>query len=263
MALIMQGDKMEEVCSVIIPAYNCEKYLTETVRSVLRQTYEQFEIILVDDCSTDGTLAIAKELEGQDARIRVYRNPANAGVSKTRNFGVSKARGKWVAFLDSDDLWEPQKLEHHMKLAREHADCVLFYSSYSFMNDDGRRYDRVFSVPEEIDFKGLLKRNYIGNSTVMVRRDVIERIPMLGENLHEDYAAWLKILKEYGRAFGDTEPLVCYRIARNSRSSNKWKGIRKTYNVYRQIHLNILLRVYYVIFYIINGLRKYGGMKLK
>ena len=254
---------MNDLCSVIIPAYNCEKYLEETVRSVLGQSWEQFEIILVDDCSTDRTLAVAKALEGQDARIRVYQNQVNAGVSKTRNFAVSAAKGKWVAFLDSDDLWEPQKLERQMKLARENKDCVLLYSSYSFMDDEGRRYDRVFSVPEKIDYKSLLKRNYIGNSTVMVRRDVMESIPMLGENLHEDYAAWLKILKKYGAAFGDTEPLVCYRIAKNSRSSNKWKGILKTYNVYRQIHLHVFLRFYYVIFYIINGLRKYSGMKLK
>lgn len=254
---------MEDLCSVIIPAYNCEKYLEETVRSVLGQTWEQFEIILVDDCSTDRTFVIAKELEGLDARIRVYQNPVNSGVSKTRNFGVSVAKGKWIAFLDSDDLWEPQKLEHHMRLARENTDCVLFYSSYSFMDDDGRQYNRVFSVPEQIDFKGLLKRNYIGNSTVMVRRDVIESIPVLGENLHEDYATWLKILKRYGRALGDTEPLVCYRIAKNSRSSNKWKGILKTYNVYKHIRLNLFLRFYYGMHYIVNGLRKYGGMTLK
>ncbi len=221
--------------SVVMPAYNAEAYIEAAVRSVLRQTWTDFELIVVDDCSQDATAEIVGRLAKEDSRVILLGNPKNAGVSASRNTGVAKAQGEWVAFLDSDDLWREDKLEKHLALLKQHPDAVLSYTASAFIDEDGREYSYVMEAEPETTYKTLLRKNLLSCSSVMVRRDVMLRHPMGGDRMHEDYAAWLLILREMRCAYGLNEPLLQYRIRRNSKSGARLRSARMIYQSYRYV----------------------------
>ncbi|MEN6391108.1 MAG: glycosyltransferase [Syntrophomonas sp.] len=246
----------KDLCSVVIPAYKCASFIGETLDSVLGQTYQELEIIVVNDCSPDHTEEVILEYCSRDARIRYLKNEANQGVAETRNRGVRAARGAWIALVDSDDCWERGKIEAQMQLLKEN-NALWCYTGCQFMNNQGQLVGRVFNVPETVNYDQLLYQNVIVCSSVLISRQLLLEHPMYGDHMHEDYIAWLTILKKH-QAYGINAPLVRYRIADNSKTRNKFKSVQMTYQVYRHMQLNLLQSYYYLAANMLNGLKKYG-----
>lgn len=221
--------------SVVMPAYNAEKYIEAAIRSVLRQTWTEFELLVIDDCSRDSTAEIVERLAAEDGRITLLRSAENAGVSAGRNRGVQEARGEWIAYLDSDDLWREDKLERQLALLERYPDAVLSYTASAFMDESGRMYSYVMEAEAEITYAALLRRNLLSCSSVMVRRDVMLRHPMGGDRMHEDYAAWLSVLRETRCAYGLNEPLLIYRVRRGSKSGRRLRSAGMLYRSYRYV----------------------------
>ena len=219
--------------SVIMPAFNAESYLYKSIESVQAQTFTDWELLIIDDCSTDSTVAAAQIYADGDIRIRVMRNEHNIGAAETRNMGLELARGTWFAFLDSDDIWYPEKLEKQLLLA-EQTGAGLIYTSYCLAYDDtGARPKYI--VPSHVDYSQMLRENVIGCSTVLLKRDALGDRRFLPEIYHEDYALWLKLLRSGVTAAGCTEVLVDWRVRKHSRSFNKLSSARNRWEVYRQV----------------------------
>ncbi len=242
--------------SVVMPAYNAEAYIEAAIRSVLRQTWTDFELIVVDDASRDATTEIVERLAEEDGRITLLRNPKNAGVSASRNAGVAKANGEWIAFLDSDDLWREDKLKMQLALLDQHPDAVLSYTASAFIDEAGRKYSYVMEAEPETTYKTLLRKNLLSCSSVMVRRDVMLRHPMGGDRMHEDYAAWLLILRETRCAYGLNEPLLVYRLRRQSKSGGRLHSAKLIFYSYRYVGCSIFDSALRTLCYVPHSLLK-------
>lgn len=246
--------------SIIMPAYNAERYLNEAVESVLGQTNSLWELLIVDDNSHDRTAQVAQEYQKRDCRIRYIKNEVNAGASESRNRGVREARGEWIAFLDSDDRWMPEKLEMQLRYAKEQNAEFVFTGS-AFMDESGEKLDYYLSVPQQIAYRQLLKQNLISCSSVLIKRELLLQNPMPAGDMHEDFATWLSILKKTGiNAYGLDQPLLIYRISSNSKSGNKWKAAKMTYRVYRYMRLSWWEAGYYWGWYAWKSLKKYKNI---
>lgn len=246
--------------SIIMAAYNAENTIEEAIYSVLNQTYRDFELLVVDDCSTDRTKELVQHMAALDSRVKLIFNSINSGVSFTRKHGLDEANGNWIAILDSDDKWEPKKLEKQIALQKKTKAELLFTGS-GFMNAKGQPIDWYLSAPSEIGYKQLLKQNVISNSSALVRKDLYEKYYVMNDEIHEDFAIWLRILKTGKEAYGVDEPLLVYRIMQSSKSSNKIKAARMNWKTYRYIGLSLYRALYYECWYVINGIRKYSNLK--
>lgn len=253
------GEKGNALVSVVMPAFNTGKYIATAIDSVLAQTYERWELIVIDDCSADATARIVQDYAKRDKRVSYYRQPANMGVAHARNRGMTLANGEYIAFLDSDDIWLPDKLSLQLSLA-ERTGAELIYSSYAIIDGNGHRTFRDYIVPDRVSFEELLKENVIGCSTVMVSASVVKRFCFQPACYHEDYMMWLKILQSCSQARGCTQVLSCWRYAHGSRSFNKVKSGIHRWLVYRRyLRLSLLVSVKYFLFYMFTGFRKYIG----
>lgn len=250
----------DDLVSIIMPAYNCEKYVVEAIESVINQTYSNFELLVIDDGSKDSTLKIINGFAEKDNRIKALQNEKNSGVSATRNRGISIAEGNWIAFLDSDDIWEVEKLEKQMNHAKDNNADFIFTGA-SYIDEEGRPYSGIFEVPEKVSYRKLLRHNVITCSSVLVKKKYFENIKMEKDEMHEDYAVWLRILKLGISAYGVNEPLLIYRISRNSKSGNKIKTIKMTYKVFRFIGISYVFSAMYMLSHVINSLKKYRKIK--
>ncbi len=221
--------------SVAVPAYNAENTLEEAVRSALGQTHARLEVIIIDDGSTDATWEIALRLAEEDARVVPLRNERNRGVSFARNRAVELARGEWIAFLDSDDLWRADKLEKQLALLSRYPDAQLLYTGSAFIDAKGVPFTHTMRVPERVSYRALLGGNVISCSSAMARRDVLLRYPMENDRMHEDFAVWLKILRECPYAYGVDAPLIAYRRTPGSKSRARVKGAMMSYRTYRHM----------------------------
>lgn len=246
--------------SVIMAAYNSEKTIEQAINSVLNQTYPDFELLVVNDCSKDGTVKVVENLAAKDCRIRLIFNDKNRGVSYTRKHGLKEAKGSWIAILDSDDAWAPEKLEKQIELQRQ-TNADLLFTGSAFMDSDGRPIDWYLHAPSEVAYRQLLKHNVLSNSSALVRKELYAEYYAVGDGMHEDFAIWLSILKEGKKAYGVDEPLLIYRVAKSSKSGNKIKAARMNWNTYRYIGLNPLSAFYYECWYIVKGLLKYKNLK--
>lgn len=217
--------------SVIMPSYNAEKYIDEAIRSVIAQTYTNWELFVIDDGSTDGTARIAQSYAEKDSRVIFRQNSHNMGTANTRNIGIRLANGEWIATLDSDDIWHPEKLEIQLKKAQE-TGALFLYTSYSLFCDGFRQ---EYTVPEKVDYSSLLTENVIGCSTVMMHKSILEDHLFPSEVYHEDYALWLDLLRAGYNAVGCTEVLTEWRIVKNSRSFNKRKSAKNRWIIYRKM----------------------------
>lgn len=246
--------------SIIMAAYNAEKTIEQAINSVLSQTYTNFELLVVNDCSKDGTAELVKGIAATDGRVRLISNAKNSGVSYTRKHGLEEANGSWIAILDSDDAWTPEKLEKQIELQnRTNAD--LLFTGSAFMDADGHPIDWYLHAPAEVTYRQLLKQNVLSNSSALVRKELYARHYAVGDGMHEDFATWLGILKTGRLAYGVDEPLLIYRIAKNSKSGNKIKAAKMNWNTYRYVGLNFVQSLYYECCYTVNGLRKYKNLK--
>jgi len=244
----------EILVSVIIPAYNCEKYISKSIYSALSQEVP-LEILVINDCATDGTDEAVKPYLDNPA-VRYIQNEKNMGVAKTRNRGVQLARGKYVAFLDSDDWWENGKLKKQLDLMEKES-VVLCCTGRDLMNPDGTFMGKSIPVSEKITYRDLLKHNCINCSSVLLVRSVALEFPMEHEDSHEDYITWLKILKKYGRACGVNEPLLKYRLSTTGKSGSKWKSAGMTWKVYRYMGFGLIKSFFCFCSYAIHGVWKY------
>lgn len=247
---------MNKLVSVIMPTYNAERFITDSIKSVIKQSYQSWELIVVDDCSTDGTARIVESFS--DVRIHYFRCDKNLGVAQARNFGIGRANGEWIAFLDSDDIWEPTKLEKQISLIENNNSAKLVFTASAFINENGDRLDYILPAPEKVTAKDLLKQNVLSCSSVLIEKEYILKNPFpSGETIHEDYVAWLKILNEINAAYGINEPLLIYRVSSDSKSGNKLKAAKMQWNAYKEYGLNYNERIYYILCYATNGIKKY------
>jgi teichuronic acid biosynthesis glycosyltransferase TuaG len=253
--------KQDNLISIIMPAYNCEKYIEKAINSVIDQTFYAWELIIIDDGSKDNTVKIIKKMSSKDSRIRFYKNEKNLGVSATRNRGISIASGDWIAFLDSDDMWEKTKLKKQMDCVEKIA-AEFIFTGASYINEKGEYFQGIFQVPEKVNYINLRKHNVISCSSVLIKKRFFENIKMEKDDMHEDYAVWLRILRMGVYAYSVNEPLLIYRISRNSKSGKKIKTIKMTYKVFRFIGMNPLSSIYYMINHIMRSLIKYKKINL-
>lgn len=253
----------EPLISVVMPSYNTENYISKAIQSVLNQSYKNLELIIIDDCSIDKTRQIVEEYCKKDKRVKAYFNQKNSGVSYSRNFGIEKAKGSWIAFLDSDDMWEEEKLKKQINLlVQKQMKPILIYTGSAFIDENGIPYKYVMEVPETVRYKELLKQNVISCSSVLIKREIISSIKMENDNMHEDFVVWLKVLRNYDIcAYGVNEPLLVYRMSSNSKSGNKFKAAKMTYMVYKHMNLNFIKRNYYMLHYVIRSIIKYKNTK--
>lgn len=250
-------NKTFPIVSVIMPAYNCETYIEEAIRSVMGQTFGDWELIVLDDGSTDATCEIVHRMMAEDNRIILQRNPENMGVAKTRNRGMAMSRGEYVALLDSDDIWYPDKLEKQLqKIHAENADLV--YCSYAVVDSGGESCKRPYIVPEKVSFPSLLKENVIGCSTVMMSAAVASAYRFASDFYHEDYCLWLSILRDGYKAAGCTEVLADWRYITGSRSFDKKNSAFKRWKIYREfLGFSVLRSSWLFLAYAANGIKKY------
>ncbi|MBR0121131.1 MAG: glycosyltransferase family 2 protein [Clostridia bacterium] len=246
--------------SIIMATYNAEKTVGFAVDSVLKQTYENFELLVINDCSTDSTEKIVKEYAAKDARVKLITNPENLGVSLTRLEGLKQAKGNWIAILDSDDAWMPEKLEKQIELQKV-LNAELVYTGVKYIRSDGTPFDWELKVPDEIGYKKILKQNLIANPSALVRKNLYERYYAIGDEMHEDFALWLSILKTGINAYAVKEPLTIVRISSNSKSGNKFKSAVMNWKTYRYMKMNIFSSAYYMCWYTVNGILKYKNLK--
>lgn len=244
--------------SIVTPVYNCERFLRQTVQSVLDQSFHQWELIIVDDCSTDGTLALAQQLAAGEKRIRVARNETNLGVSMTRNRGIAQARGEYIALLDGDDLWAPDKLERQVRLMEQGWD--LAYCSYDFYDEAGAPIKRMkpFLVPERTNYRKMLVSSVVSSSTAMVRAELLKAHPFRADTYHEDYALWMELFALPIRAIGDKKVLMHYRQLPGSRSNAKGNAAKQRWSIYRRVlKLSLPESILAFMGYAVCGVKKY------
>lgn len=219
--------------SVIMPVYNAARFLKPAIDSVLNQTYWNIELLILDDGSTDDSQQILQEYEKQDSRIRVFLNGDNQGVAQVRNQGIREARGAWIALLDSDDIWAPEKLEKQVQLLlREKA--AIAYCSVDFIDEQGRRM-KSFRVPSRTDYQEMLYRCYFICSTVVIEAGLLKAHPFTTDYYHEDYVLWLELLRLNVKAVGEPEVLAYYRQSAGAKSSNKLNAARHRWIIYRRV----------------------------
>lgn len=247
---------MNPIVSVIIPAYNCQNTLKQAVDSVLAQDVT-LEVIVIDDCSREDLSCVMQAYEA-DERVIYVRNSVNQGVASSRNRGISLARGRYIAFLDSDDWWKEGKLAHQLKRMEEDH-TVLCSTGRQLCTFEGEDMGKYIPVKEFVTYKDLLSHNSIACSSVMVEKEVIEEFPMNHDECHEDYITWLQILQKYGRASGINEPYLQYRMSRDSKSGNKLKSAKMTFQVYRHMGYGIVKSCLCFCSYALHGVRKYMG----
>ncbi len=230
---------MTDKISIIVPVYNAEKFIKETIRSVLSQSKQEWELLLVDDCSTDSSASIIESFD--DDRIRLIKMEDNLGAYAARNRGVKEAEGRYIAFLDADDLWEPEKLEHEYAFMTE-RNAGFVFTGYEFADENGVGKGSIVKVPETLPYKKALHNTTIFTSTVMIDRNIIpDDLIMMPNIKSEDTATWWNILRAGYTAYGLNENLVRYRRVKGTLSSNKLEAQRRIWRLLRDIAgLNVI-----------------------
>ncbi len=241
---------MNELISIVMPVYNASAWLEETVESVQKQTYENWELIAVDDCSPDESFRMLERMAQKDARIRPIRREENGGAARTRNTGMDAARGQYLAFLDSDDLWDAKKLEKELAFLKERQAAFAF-TAYEFGDENGRGNGRIVHVPPTLDYRHALSRTIIFTTTVMFDLQRIDReLIRMPDVKSEDTATWWKILRSGYTAHGLNENLAIYRRPKGSLSSNKMEAVRRIWNLYRnQEKLSVPVSAWHLFFW--------------
>ena len=243
--------------SIILPVYNGERYINRTITSILQQTMTDYEVIAINDCSKDNSLAILQEWSQKDSRVQVYTNEINLGVAETRNKGIALAKGDYICFIDSDDTWHYDKLEKqlaHMQDTNSDFSCT----AYDMVDDDGKYIKTRMINKQNIILEDLLKENYICCSTAMIKADIAKQHNMNGNYAHEDYIYWLDLLQSGAKGMVLDEQLARYRLAQTGRSANKGKAAQGRWKIYRAyLKYNVFKSAWYFMQYALNGIKKY------
>lgn len=226
---------MSELVSIITPTYNAEKFITETLKSVQNQTYQNWEMILVDDASTDETVKSISDFAKKDSRIKLFKLEKNSGNGFARNIALEKAVGKYIAYLDADDLWFPNKLEKQIQFLKEN-NLHFTFSFYDCIDEEGNSLNRRVEAPINLTYDELFFCNYVGNLAAIYDADYFGKIVIEATQKRQDWRLWLTILKQIQVVKPVPEPLAFYRIRKNSISSSKFKLIKHNFGVYREFH---------------------------
>ena len=242
------------IVSVIMPVYCGEKYICQAVDSVFAQDVP-LELIVVDDASSDGTSQVLEPYKKRQDFVYV-RNEQNMGAAASRNRGVQKARGIYVAYLDADDWWEEGKLKHQLRVI-ENTGAVMCSTGRELMNADGSSAGKVIPVKERVTYHELLKHNSINCSSVLMRREVALEFLMCYDKSHEDYITWLKVLQKYSFCAGINEPYLKCRLSEGGKSRNKLKSAKMTFQVYRYMGYGVFRSCIFFVSYALHGIRKY------
>ncbi|NNN45451.1 MULTISPECIES: glycosyltransferase family 2 protein [unclassified Vibrio] len=246
--------------SIITPSYNCANYIFETISSVLSQTYSEWEMIIVDDCSTDNSVSVIKSHIEKDSRIKLIQLNENSGAAIARNTAIEAAQGRYIAFLDSDDLWEPEKLATQISFMQKN-DIAFSFSAYHKVDEQGVNIGKV-DVPEKVTYQKLLKCCVIGCLTAIYDTQKLGKVYMPLIRKRQDFGLWLRILKKCDSAYGLNIPLAKYRIRKDSISSNKLKAAQYNWKLYREVEkLSLFKSVYYFSHYAINGVLRSRSKK--
>lgn len=246
-----------ELVSIIMPTYNVGALVIETVSTVIEQSYTNWELLVVDDCSTDNTRELLANLAKQDPRIKCLFSEKNVGAGGSRNIGLSKAQGKYIAFLDSDDLWLPDKLESQIAFMKENS-APICHTSFSFIDENGHPRKGAVHVSPLVKLEDNLKNTEIGTSTAMIDRTIVGsdfRFSHL--RARQDLKLWIELLGKGFTSYGLEKVLVKYRVRSGSVSSNKWKMLYVTFKVYMSTRqLSFTKRVYCYLNYVANAIKK-------
>jgi teichuronic acid biosynthesis glycosyltransferase TuaG len=268
-----------DLVSIVMPAYNSESFIAEAIASVQAQTYTHWNLIVVDDCSIDATGRVAREQAARDPRVSVLKSPANSGTAAARNLGLSNCSGRYVAFLDADDVWAPEKLEKQIAFMAQHK-AGFSFTAYRKFGPSGPR--GVIGARHSVTWQDMLKGSRIGCSTVMLDTRVFPRIrfptgpggrqdhslwsslldaerrmDLIERGGREDYALWLSFLRHGGLAYGLDEPLVRYRVHGASKTARKLRAVAAQWVVYRDVEkFPPLLAGWYLAHYAVRGVMK-------
>lgn len=243
--------------SVITPVYNAEKYIKSTIESVLDQSYPDIEFILVDDCSTDDSETIIKHYSEQYKNIIYHKQDKNQGAAVARNTALKLAGGRYVAFLDSDDIWKPEKTKEQL-LMMQKRNAPMSYTAIEMIDEQNRLIKSKRNVKTSIDYKFLLRNTMIATSSVIVDRNALGDFQMPLRRGGQDYATWLMLLRNGSIARGINEAFVQYRVSSNSLSSNKFKSIKQVWEIQTQNEkINLVEASYHVLCFGLNAFKKY------
>ncbi|XDZ63106.1 glycosyltransferase family 2 protein [Alphaproteobacteria bacterium LSUCC0396] len=245
-----------DLISIITPAWNSASTITECISSVRQQTHLNWEMLVVDDCSSDNTCEVVQGLSSQDDRILLIRQPENGGPARARNAALRHARGRWIAFLDSDDLWLPTKLETQLVFHKAQGAHISF-TEYRRISVDSRRTGQLIQVPPRLTYFDLLNNTAIATSTVLVDRQLTGEFEMK-PIYYDDFGCWLELLRSGGFAAGLNHDLMRYRVMEGSVSRNKWKSAMEVWKTYRNVEaLTIPRSAWHFGHYCINAIKKY------
>lgn len=247
-----------ELVSIITPMYNGERFVDQTIKSVLAQTYPYWEMLIVDDGSKDSSPEIARTYSVNESRIRLIQQP-NAGSAAARNNALRHAKGKFICFLDADDLWDSEFLSRQIAFIKE-KDVALVYASYRRIDERGNEILKPFIVPKRVNYKGLLKTCSISCLTALFDREKTGEL-FFDESLRsmrDDFVFWLRMLRKIDYAYGNQEILASYRVFGTSTTGNKKRVIKPQFMVYYKVEkLGFLRSVYYLVHWALNGFLKY------
>ncbi|MBX8937885.1 glycosyltransferase family 2 protein [Enterococcus gilvus] len=243
--------------SVIMPAFNSSQHIDQAIQSIQRQTYENWELLVIDDCSKDQTVSIVEKFSANDNRINLFVLEKNQGAAVARNTGLENASGKYIAFLDSDDRWLPEKLEKQIEFM-EKKNIAFSFTSYEFIRENADFSKKIVHVKNKMTYKDVLKDTRIGTLTVMVNRELTGEFSMPLVRRGQDLLTWISLLKRGFIAYGIDEPLSEYRVVSGSLSNDKLTALKRTWTNYRKhLDLNLFQAGYYFTFYAFNAFKKH------
>ena len=247
---------MNNLVSIITPTYNSSRFIVECVNSVISQTFQNWEMIIVDDCSNDNSVNIISNLSVKDERLKAIFLEKNVGAAEARNVAIKQSKGKYISFLDSDDIWNEDKLEKQIAFMNE-KDIAFSFTSYQPISEDRQIKYSVIKAPKKMSYHAYLKNTIIGCLTVIIDKEKTGDFQIPNIRSSHDMALWLLIMKRGFSAYGLDENLAYYRIVSTSNTSKKWKAVKEVWDVYRkQEKLNILYSIYCFIGYAFNAIKK-------
>lgn len=242
--------------SIVMPSYNACHFIRESIESVLNQTYQDWELLITDDCSKDNSIEIVQSYVKKDSRIKLFVLDKNRGAAEARNNSIKEAKGKYIAFLDSDDIWQPSKLEQQISFM-ENNNLAFSFTAYDQMSEDGVLLNKVIEVPKIITYHSYLKNTIIGCLTVVINRGITGDFKMPNIKTSQDMATWLLVLKRGFKAYGLNKNLATYRLVGNSNSSKKSKAAKDVWRVYRDIEkLSVFYSCICFVGYAFNAVKK-------
>ena len=247
---------IEGLVSIIMPSYNAARFIGESINSVLLQTYSNWELLIVDDCSKDNSVEVVRKFANIDKRVVLFSLEKNVGAAAARNVAIEHAQGQYIAFLDSDDVWDEYKLEKQLAFMKQYSYAFTF-SNYYVMEENGKKTVNIVIVPSSLSYHQYLRNTIIGCLTVIIDRQQTGDFKMPLIKSSHDMALWLLIMKRGFKAYGLKDVLAGYRLVSTSNTAKKWKAAKDVWKVYREIEgLSVLYAAYCFCGYAINAVLK-------